>query len=101
MKVVVSPEAWESYTRTLIFYSEEWSDVALAKLDREVIAKLKYLAHYPTIGAYEDLVDIGKDGIRYRRVIVRHLKVIYKIVRNEIHVTDIFDTRQDPRKMKG
>lgn len=101
MKVVVSPEAWESYLRTLFFYSAEWSDVALAKLDRELNAQLKFLADHPMTGAYEDLVSIGKDGIRYRRLIVWHLKVVYKVVRNEIHVTDIFDSRQDPRRMKG
>jgi len=101
VKVVVSPEAWESYLRTLFFYSEEWSDVALAKVDSELKAQLRYLANHPKTGAFEDLVTIGKDGFRYRRVIVWHLKVVYKIVGNEIHVTDIFDTRQDPRKMKG
>lgn len=101
MKVVVSPEAWESYLRTLFFYSEEWSDAALAKLDRELKAQLNFLAGHPRTGAFEDLVSVGKDGVRYRRLIVWHLKVVYKVVRNEIHVTDIFDSRKDPRRMKG
>ena len=36
----------------------------------------------------------------YRRMIVRHYKVIYKVKKQSILILNIFDTRQDPSKSK-
>ena len=37
----------------------------------------------------------------YGRIIESHFKIIYYIHNDSIYITDIFDTRQDPDKMKG
>ena len=34
-------------------------------------------------------------------VYTEHYKIIYRVVGEYIYVTDIFDSRQDPDKMKG
>lgn len=36
----------------------------------------------------------------HRRAIVRHFKIIYIITEDTIQVLQVFDTRQDPKKMK-
>ncbi len=36
----------------------------------------------------------------YRRIIVRHYKVVYKVEKQTILILNIFDTRQDPSKSK-
>ena len=37
----------------------------------------------------------------YRKLIVGYVKIVYFVGRNRLVVTDFFDGRQDPRKMKG
>jgi len=40
-----------------------------------------------------------KEG--HRRIIEGHFKIVYKIERDIIYITDFFDTRQDTGKIKG
>lgn len=37
----------------------------------------------------------------HRRLIEGHFKIIYRLEGELIYITDFFDTRQDPKKMKG
>jgi plasmid stabilization system protein ParE len=40
-------------------------------------------------------------GLSFRRMIVRHYKIIYKTQSDaEIRVLSVFDTRQDPKKLR-
>ena len=68
-------------------------------MNADVTKALKYLEEHPGWGAVEEL--IGTSRYRYRRIVVGHIKIIYRVGRAVIHVTDIFDSRQDPGKMKG
>lgn len=36
----------------------------------------------------------------HRRIIYKHFKIIYEIVYEDIHILRIFDSRQDPLKLK-
>jgi len=45
----------------------------------------------------EYLEHLGKD---HRRRIEGHVKIIYKVEGEYVYVTDFFDARQDPSKMK-
>jgi hypothetical protein len=40
-------------------------------------------------------------GAGHRRVIVGPFKIIYRLTANAVYVTDIFDSRRDPKRMKG
>ena len=40
-------------------------------------------------------------NLDYRRIIESHYKIIYRVVGETIYITDVFDSRQDPDKMKG
>lgn len=44
----------------------------------------------------EDLLD-GE----FRRAVVRHFKIIYKVQDDYLRIIDVFDARQHPDKMKG
>lgn len=35
---------------------------------------------------------------KYRRIIIRHFKVLYRVDQNVVYITRIFDTRQNPKK---
>lgn len=40
-------------------------------------------------------------SLDHRRLVESHYKIIYRIIGEYIYITDIFDSRQDPDKMKG
>ena len=40
-------------------------------------------------------------NLGHRRIVTDHYKIIYRIEDQVIYITDIFDTRQNPGKMKG
>lgn len=58
-----------------------------------------YLRHHPGAGQFEpELEDLGEG---HRRWVAGNYKIVYLIHGYVIRVTDIFDARQDPRKMRG
>jgi plasmid stabilization system protein ParE len=62
---------------------------------------LRALGYRSGEGAFEELLETPSDGIRYRRAIAGHFKIIYRVVDGVVHVSDIFDSRQDPARMQG
>ena len=64
-----------------------------------ILAKADKLLCNPNIGQLEEYLEhLGKS---HRRVIEGNHKIIYKVESETIYITDIFDSRQDPEKMKG
>lgn len=95
-----------------------WSDWALDRLDEihsylekeagqrvadstvaKVLEAVALLKQYPRGGQVEPWLE--HKGLGHRRAVVGNYKVIYRIHENEIRITDVFDARQDPGKMKG
>lgn len=101
MKVIVSPEAMRRFRESLSIYRTYMTRREVAKRVAEVKTILRYIGDHPGYGAYEDLLAIPEDGIRYRRAIAGKFKIIYRVVRGTIQVSDIFDARQHPRRMRG
>ena len=64
-----------------------------------VLKKAMLLKDHPYLGPVEEhLVDLGQG---HRSLVEGSHKIIYFIDDKTVFVTDIFDTRQDPDKMKG
>jgi plasmid stabilization system protein ParE len=99
VKVVVTHSARRHFREVLSFYSGYMTRREVSKRASDVHAALKHLGEHPGHGAFEDNIKIP--GRRYRRVVVGDLKIIYYVTGKTIRVTDIFDSRQDPKKMKG
>lgn len=60
---------------------------------------MRFLAKHPGAGQFEILLDhLGKG---HRRWVVGNYKLIYLVVGDRIEITDIFDARQHPGKMRG
>jgi len=98
VKVRVSATAQKRFLKTISSYRGYMTANEARKVVAHVKAALVYLEDHPGWGAFEDGIDDPKR--RYRRAIVGHIKVVYRVGRAIIHVTDIFDSRQDPKKMK-
>ncbi|GJM34077.1 MAG: hypothetical protein DHS20C18_30780 [Saprospiraceae bacterium] len=69
------------------------------KITRSILSEAKKLEKHPELGQVEKYLE--KEGKGHRYLLVDQLyKIIYLIVKPIIFITDIFDARQDPDKMK-
>jgi plasmid stabilization system protein ParE len=65
----------------------------------QLLDKADSLITDPHIGQYEEYLEHLEKG--HRRLVEGNFKIIYRIESDCIYITDFFDTRQDPEKMKG
>ena len=64
----------------------------------DILAVTRLLEQFPYGGQMEPwLVHTGQG---HRRVVVGHYKVIYHVVEDAIRIVDVFDSRQDPERMR-
>ena len=99
MKLIVSADARHGLVRTIRLLARTHSKEYLVRLKREVDQQVKQLPVRPLAGALES--ELEHLGAGHRRVIVGPFKIIYRLTANAVYVTDIFDTRRDPKRMKG
>ncbi len=69
------------------------------EIQNAILDKADAIIHNVHMGQKEEILE--HLGQSHRRVIVNNYKIIYVIKNDYILITDIFDTRQDPQKMKG
>ncbi len=101
MRIIYTTQSYRSLERIISFLKEKssYTDDDIRALRDRLFNKGDSLANNPRIGQYEtELVHLGKG---HRRVIEGHFKIVYFIEIDTIYITDFFDTRQDPSKMKG
>lgn len=68
------------------------------KIRKSVFNVTKQLVKQPLTGAVEENLFELKQGHRY--LVEGNYKIIYRIIGNEIYITDVFDCRQNPQKLK-
>ncbi|MFN8843631.1 MAG: type II toxin-antitoxin system RelE/ParE family toxin [Chryseotalea sp.] len=74
------------------------SDKVADKIRKSIFDGTKPLIKQPLIGAVEEnLIDLGQE---HRYIVVDNYKIIYRVIQLDIYITDIFDCRQNPKKMK-
>jgi hypothetical protein len=99
VKLIVLAQARESQRRTLRLLSRTHSLLYVRGLTAQVSAKLDWLKDHSQSGQFEPELEGLQLG--HRRVVVGPFKIIYRITPEQIVVTDIFDSRRDPKAMKG
>ena len=99
MKLVYTEQALISLEETLEFLSIEVSYEKLIEIRDEILDAADTLLLQPLSGQREYL--LSHLGLEHRRLVVGHNKIIYRVVDEYIYIIDIFDSRQDPAKMKG
>lgn len=82
------------------YYKEEASLKVANKLIIGIIQKTINLKTNPEIGAVEEFLSERKEKFRF--LVYKDYKVIYWINKSEnrVEIADIFDTRQNPIKLK-
>lgn len=81
------------------YYKAEGNISKGIAIQKKIVQMAQLLGDNPLLGKKEKhLEDMGLD---HRSLVVdRHYKVIYRIEKSDLYITDIFDVRQDPEKIK-
>lgn len=99
MKLVYTEQALFSLEEELNFIAAKVPHEKLLEIRNKILDAADKLLLHPLQGQEETfLVHLG---LGHRRLVVSHYKIIYRITEEYIYITDIFDSRQDPDKMKG
>ena len=91
LKVKWSFAAEKSLKHIFDFYAEK-SESAAFKIINEIIEHAESISFYHQY-QQDDIVE------KYRRMIIRHYKIIYRSDKSSIYIIEVFDTRQDPGKL--
>ncbi|MBK7946812.1 MAG: type II toxin-antitoxin system RelE/ParE family toxin [Flavobacteriales bacterium] len=99
MKVVWSDWALDQLDEIHTFLELEASERIADRTVAKILEAVALLQQYPLGGQVEPWLE--HKGLGHRRAVVGNYKLIYRIHKNEIRITDVFDARQDPGKMRG
>ena len=80
------------------YHKEKASEKVALKIKSSVLFGAKQLIEHPESGEIEENLKFLNQNYRY--LVVGHYKIIYKPVTEEILISDVFDCRQNPSKMK-
>lgn len=99
MKLVYTEQAIDNLEEALSLIAQEVSYEKLIEIRNKVLDTADTLVFQPLKGQKEPYLE--QLGLDHRRLVEGHYKIIYRVVGEYIYITDIFDSRQDPDKMKG
>ena len=100
MKLVFTEQAVLSLEECLEFLiSTEIPSQKVRQIRDKILAKSMKLIKNPHLGQSEEYLE--HLSLSHRRVIEGNYKIIYRVESETIYITDVFDSRQDPSKMKG
>jgi plasmid stabilization system protein ParE len=96
---------WSEFAETQLdeiynYYAKEASPRVAKKLLKGIIHEPEKLIKTPNIGQEEELLKQRK--VQYRYLIYKNYKLIYSVNEKSgyIKIADIFDTRQNPPKLR-
>ena len=96
---------WSEFAETQLdeiyeYYEKKASPRVAKKLVREIINEPKKLIKTPQIGQEEELLKHRETEYRY--LVFKNYKLIYSVDNQNgfIKIADVFDTRQNPPKLK-
>lgn len=69
-----------------------------AKIKNSIFDATRTLKHQPYSGQIEENLISLKENHRY--IVQGNYKIIYILTENSVFITDVFDCRQNPKKMK-
>jgi toxin ParE1/3/4 len=99
MNVKFTPLATERLKYVYEYFKDKKQGKYGRLLRAKILQKALKLKDFPNLGQTEENLAHLELGHRY--LIEGDYKIIYRQIGNDIWVTDIFDTRQDPGKMSG
>lgn len=100
MKIIWTDFAKNELKQIFDYYKKEASQRVATKLTQTIVKETFKLSKHPKIGQKEDLLKSRSQSFRY--LVVKNYKIIYWINESKfrIEIVDLFDTRQNPVKIK-
>ena len=95
LKIRWTDEATKNLESIIIYLESNWTDKELKKFFQKLEKQILILSNFPE--AYP--LSQNKKGI-HQCVLSKNLTIYYKIKEDSIVLISIFDTRQDPDKLK-
>jgi toxin ParE1/3/4 len=99
MKLIYTEQALISLEEALNFIAPKVTHDKLIEIRDEILDAADTLILQPLQGQKEPFLE--HLGLEHRHLVVSHYKIIYRVIEESIYITDVFDSRQDPDKMKG
>ncbi len=98
MRVQLTANARKRFREIYDYFKSVGASKKGRRIRAQVNKKILLLRDTPMMGQEEEsLVELGQ-GHRY--LVEENYKIIYRIIDDVVYITDIFDTRQGPDKMK-
>lgn len=100
LKIIWSEFAESQLDEIYEYYEKTASPKIAKKLIKEIIDEPQKLIKSPQIGQVEELLKDRE--IQYRYLCFKNYKLIYSVDKKNgfIKIADVFDTRQNPPKLK-
>ena len=99
MKIVYTEQSLIGLKEALNFIAPKVSYEKLIEKRAKILDTADSLLLHPLKGQKEPFLEHLE--LDHRRLVEGHYKIIYRVVDEYIYITDIFDSRQDPDKMKA
>ena len=94
-KIIISPEAKEDLKNILSFLTENWGDQVV----QEFLQKLN--TFYYIVSVNPRLFGYYNKSKNIRKYLISRQNIIYYRIRNkEVQIITVFDTRQNPSKLR-
>ena len=97
MKIIWANLAMKAFKEIYQYHKIVASERIAQQIKSGIFTTTKQLINHPELGQIEPTLEKLKEGHRY--LVNANYKIIYKIVKEGILITDLFDTRQDPSKI--
>ncbi|MEZ5172521.1 MAG: type II toxin-antitoxin system RelE/ParE family toxin [Bacteroidia bacterium] len=98
MKILWTQESVDRLKNIFDYYNYKASYKIANKIVEGIIKQTELLSHNPFIGQREELLH--KRTIKYYYLIYTNYKIIYWIGNDLIYIATVFDTRQNPDKIR-
>ncbi len=97
MKIIWTDFAIKNLKIIFDYYSVNAGKQVAHKIRKQILNSVKQLVNNPNSGQLE--LNLEEKPEKYRYLVVRNYKLIYRVVENQIIINDVFHTKQNPFKM--
>lgn len=97
MKIIWSEFASSTLVEIYNYYKDAANKEIAIKIKNDIFYATRQLLKHPDSGQIE--LTLAQLGEGHRYLVKDNYKIVYKKVDNGVLITDVFDTRQDPRKI--
>jgi len=97
MKIVWTDFAIKNLKSIFDYYVTKANRKVAHKIRKQILDSTKQLVKNPESGQLE--LYLEKLNLNHRYILIKNYKIIYRILHNQIVISDIFDVRQNPIKM--